>query len=108
LIFFTGGKYITSLPKFFRDGIWWFEYDDASGTPYALNLQILVLVLVFLSAWLLLNQTNIGHQIYALGGNKDAAQRLGFHVSVSISWSTAIWASSLALPRWCRPGSRDP
>ena len=80
LIFFTGGKYITSLPKFFRDGIWWFEYDDASGTPYALNLQILVLALAFLSAWLLLNRTNIGRQIYALGGNKDAAQRLGFHV----------------------------
>jgi simple sugar transport system permease protein len=80
LIFCTGGKYITSLPKFFRDGIWWFEYDDASGTPYALNLQILVLALAFLSAWLLLNRTNIGRQIYALGGNKDAAQRLGFLV----------------------------
>ena len=80
LIFFTGGKYITSLPKFFREGIWWFEYDDVSGTPYALNLQILILALAFLSAWLLLNRTNIGRQIYALGGDKDAAQRLGFHV----------------------------
>jgi simple sugar transport system permease protein len=80
LIFVTGGKYITSLPKFFRDGIWWFEYDDASGVPYALNLQILVLVIAFLAAWLLLNRTNLGRQIYALGGNKDAAQRLGFHV----------------------------
>jgi simple sugar transport system permease protein len=80
LIFVTRGKYITSLPKFFRDGIWWFEYDDASGTPYALNLQILVLVLAFASTWLLLNRTNVGRQIYALGGNKDAAQRLGLHV----------------------------
>jgi simple sugar transport system permease protein len=80
LIFVTGGKYITSLPKYFRDGVWWFEYDDASGTPYALNLQILVLALAFLATWLLLNRTNVGRQIYALGGNKDAAQRLGFHV----------------------------
>lgn len=80
LIFATGGKYITSLPKFFRDGISWFEHDDASGVPYALNLQILVLVLAFAAAWLLLNRTNLGRQIYALGGNKDAAQRLGFHV----------------------------
>ena len=31
LIFFTGGKYITSLPKLFRDGISWFEDDDANG-----------------------------------------------------------------------------
>jgi simple sugar transport system permease protein len=80
LIFFSGGRYITSLPKYFRDGVWWFEYDDASGTPYALNLQILVLVLAFVCTWTLLNRTNIGRQIYAMGGNKDAAQRLGFHV----------------------------
>src|SRR5437763_15249286 len=80
LIFTTGGRYITSLPKFFRDGMSWFEYEDASGVPYALNLQILVLVLAFAAAWLLLNRTNIGRQIYAMGGNKDAAQRLGFHV----------------------------
>jgi simple sugar transport system permease protein len=80
LIFVTGGKYITSLPKFFRDGVWWFEYEDASGVPYALNLQILVLVIAFMVAWVLLNRTNLGRQIYALGGNKDAAQRLGFHV----------------------------
>lgn len=80
LIFSTGGKYITSLPKFFRDGISWFEYEDASGVPYGLNLQILVLVIAFAATWLLLNRTNVGRQIYALGGNKDAAQRLGFHV----------------------------
>jgi simple sugar transport system permease protein len=80
LIFVTGGRYITSLPKFFRDGVSWFEYEDASGVPYALNLQILVLVVAFVVAWLLLNRTNIGRQIYAMGGNKDAAQRLGFHV----------------------------
>jgi len=80
LIFTTGGRYITSLPKFFRDGVSWFEVEDASGVTYALNLQILVLVLAFAAAWLLLNRTNIGRQIYAMGGNKDAAQRLGFHV----------------------------
>ncbi|CAN5266618.1 ABC transporter permease [soil metagenome] len=80
LIFTTGGNYITSLPKFFRDGISWFEHEDASGVPYALNLQILVLIAAFATTWLLLNRTNIGRQIYAVGGNKDAAQRLGFHV----------------------------
>ncbi len=80
LIFFSGGKYITSLPKYFRDGIWWFEYVDANEMPYALNFQILILVIAFLLTWLLLNRTNIGRQIYALGGNRDAAQRLGFHV----------------------------
>ena len=68
------------MPKFFRDGISWFEYDDANGVPHALNLQILVLVLAFAATWLLLNRTNVGRQIYASGGNKDVAQRLGFQV----------------------------
>ena len=54
LIFFTGRKYITSLPKFFRDGLW-FDMTPRAA-PYALNLQILVLVLAFLSTWLLLNR----------------------------------------------------
>jgi simple sugar transport system permease protein len=80
LIFTTGGNYITSLPKFFRDGISWFEQEDASGVPYGLNLQIVLLIGAFAVTWLLLNRTSIGRQIYALGGNKDAAQRLGFHV----------------------------
>jgi simple sugar transport system permease protein len=80
LIFTTGGNYITSLPKFFRDGISWFEHEDASGVPYGLNLQIVLLIGAFAVTWLLLNRTSIGRQIYALGGNKDAAQRLGFHV----------------------------
>jgi simple sugar transport system permease protein len=80
LIFTTGGNYITSLPKFFRDGISWFEHEDASGVPYGLNLQILLLIAAFAATWLLLNRTSIGRQIYALGGNRDAAQRLGFHV----------------------------
>ena len=68
------------MPKFFRDGISWFEYDDANGARHALNLQILVLVLAFAATWLLLNRTNVGRQIYASGGNKDAAQRLGLQV----------------------------
>lgn len=80
LIFFSKGEYITSLPKYFRDGIWWFEYVDANEIPYALNFQILMLFAAFLMTGVLLNLTNIGRQIYALGGNKDAAQRLGFHV----------------------------
>jgi len=80
LIFTTGGNYITSLPKFFRDGISWFEHEDASGVPYGLNLQILLLITAFAVTWLLLNRTTLGRQIYALGGNRDAAQRLGFHV----------------------------
>jgi simple sugar transport system permease protein len=39
---------------------------------------MLMLVAVFVLTWLLLNRTTTGRQIYAMGGNPDAAQRLGF------------------------------
>jgi simple sugar transport system permease protein len=80
LIFITGGKYIYSLPDWFSKGIWWFEYIDSDKIPYGLNLQILVLVLAFVLTWILLNKTNVGRQIYAMGGNVDAARRLGFNI----------------------------
>jgi simple sugar transport system permease protein len=80
LIFFTGGKYIYSLPDWFATGIFWFEFEWGKDTSYGLNLQILALAVCFLLTWFLLNRTNIGRQIYAMGGNNDAARRLGFHI----------------------------
>jgi simple sugar transport system permease protein len=80
LIFFTGGKYIYSLPDWFASGIFWFEFEWGKDTSYGVNLQILVLAGCFLLTWLLLNRTHIGRHIYAMGGNADAARRLGFHI----------------------------
>ncbi|MCK1756226.1 ABC transporter permease [Bradyrhizobium sp. 137] len=80
LIFFTGGKYIYSLPDWFAAGIFWFEFDWGKDASYGVNLQMLALAICFLVTWLLLNRTNIGRQIYAMGGNADAARRLGFHI----------------------------
>ncbi len=80
LIFFTGGKYIYSLPDWFATGVFWLEFEWGKDTSYGANLQILALAACFLFTWLLLNRTNIGRQIYAMGGNADAARRLGFHI----------------------------
>ncbi len=80
LIFVTGGKYIYSLPDWFATGMFWFEVEWGKDTSFGVNLQILALVVCFLLTWLLLNRTNIGRQIYAMGGNADAARRLGFHI----------------------------
>ncbi|MEO8668239.1 MAG: ABC transporter permease [Bauldia sp.] len=80
LMFFTKGRYLYSLPDWFSAGIWWFEYVDADQIPYALNFQILTLVVVFILTWFLLNRTTTGRQIYAMGGNPDASQRLGFNL----------------------------
>lgn len=77
LIYFTRGKYIYTLPDFFTTGVNFFEF-EYDQIPYSLNLQILLLVGSFLLTWFILNRTNVGRQIYAMGGNPDAAKRLGF------------------------------
>lgn len=80
LVFVTGGKYIYELPAWFDKGIYWFEFTDAEQNSYGITLQILCLAGAFTLTWVMLNRTSFGRQIYALGGNREAAQRLGFHV----------------------------
>jgi simple sugar transport system permease protein len=77
LIFVTGGDYITTVPDYFYEGINWFEF-EVGRRSYAVNLQMALLVGSFALTWIILNLTSIGRQIYAMGGNPDAAQRLGF------------------------------
>jgi simple sugar transport system permease protein len=79
LIFITRGNYITTVPDYFYDGINWFEF-QLGRRSYAVNLQILLLFGSFILTAILLKATNIGRQIYAMGGNPDAAQRLGFSI----------------------------
>jgi simple sugar transport system permease protein len=79
LIFITSGDYITTVPDYFYDGINWFEF-EVGRRSYAVNLQMLLLFGSFILTAILLKATSIGRQIYAMGGNPDAAQRLGFSV----------------------------
>ncbi|BBK36497.1 sugar ABC transporter permease [Allostella sp. ATCC 35155] len=80
LVFATGGRYIHALPDWFATGIWWFEVIDGDGIPYAVNLQILLLVLALGATAALLGGTSLGRQVRALGGNREAARRVGFPV----------------------------
>jgi simple sugar transport system permease protein len=78
LMFFSAGKQIFALPDWFADALSWDVGTSAAGDPYILNAQILGLVLCFTLSALLLNLTGIGRQIRALGGNAEAARRVGF------------------------------
>jgi simple sugar transport system permease protein len=75
LVFATSGNYIYTLPDFLGQGV---SLPIVGG--YAINLQILLLIVAFAFVWVLLERTNIGRQIYALGGNREAAQRVGLNV----------------------------
>lgn len=80
LMFVTRGNTIYALPEWFVNGARWVAYTAPDQTEYAVNLQMIGLVAMFALTWLLLNRTNIGRRIYALGGNPDAAARIGFDV----------------------------
>ena len=80
LIWGSGGTWITDLPEWFLDGVSWLEVTGEDNYTYSVNLQLLVLILSFVMTWVLLQRSNWGRQIYAMGGNPDAAQRLGFNI----------------------------
>lgn len=80
LLTVTGGADIFMLPDWFNTGFEFVFHTDAQGIEYAVNFQIIALLLAFVGTWLLLNMSNTGRQIYAMGGNPDAAQRVGFNV----------------------------
>ena len=78
LMFLTRGNQLYNLPDWFLEAFSWVVYTDSQQNPYVLNAQIIGLVICFILTWLLLNRTSIGRQIYALGGNAEAAARVGF------------------------------
>jgi simple sugar transport system permease protein len=80
LIFVTRGKWIYNFPDWFAEGYSLFEFTAADGTDYSFSLSIIVLLAVFAITGFLLNRTSIGRQIYAMGGNMDAAKRMGFNL----------------------------
>lgn len=80
LIFVTKGKWIYSFPDWFANGFSLFQVSRADGTIYSLSLPIIVLLVVLGITGLLLNKTSVGRQIYAMGGNMDAAGRMGLHL----------------------------
>jgi len=78
LMFTSGGNPINTLPDWYIDGLSWVVGTDAHDNPYILNMQMLGLILSFVLTWVLLNRTSVGRQLRALGGNPEAAKRVGF------------------------------
>ena len=79
LMFLSGGNPINTLPDWYLDLFSWVVGSDAHGNPYILNMQILGLVLSFVLSAILLGRTSVGRQLRALGGNPEAAKRVGFN-----------------------------
>lgn len=79
-LYITNGSWITGVPQNFIDfgNILIFKFHLEDGRLIGLPVQIVFLIPVLISTWFVLKQTVIGRGIYALGGNKESAERMGF------------------------------
>lgn len=80
LIYFSDGAWLYGFPDWFMDGINLFNFTASDGYDYSLNLPIITLLVVIALTSLLMNKTRLGRQIYAMGGNSDAASRIGINL----------------------------
>ncbi|MGF1734483.1 ABC transporter permease [Photobacterium satsumensis] len=80
LIYFTDGAWLYGFPEWFMDGVELFTFVGSDGYDYGLSLPIITLVAVVLFTSFLMSKTRLGRQIYAMGGNADAASRIGINL----------------------------
>ena len=80
LVYATKGTWLYGFPDWFMDGISWFSFQGSDGYDYGLTLPLLCLLAVIIVTGVLMNFTRLGRQIFAIGGNRDAASRLGLNL----------------------------
>lgn len=80
LMYFSGGRSIYDLPDWWTGRVIFYRAELASGDIVRVTLPIVVMALVTLVTWLLMTRASIGRQLYALGGNPEAARRIGVNV----------------------------
>ena len=82
LMFFTKGRSIYTLPDWWVDRIFLFEYQSASGVWSELHLSVAVMAVCLIATALLINRTNIGRQLFAFGDNPEGARRAGVNIAL--------------------------
>jgi ribose/xylose/arabinose/galactoside ABC-type transport system permease subunit len=84
--YISNGVWITGIPEnFIRFGqISFFRrHVEGVNVPIGFPIQVLFLVVVLLITWALLRYTRFGRSVYAMGGSRESAQRLGYNVTKS-------------------------
>ena len=81
LMYFTGGKSIYTLPDWWTDRIVFWQTEAANGDLVRITLPIVALFVAALLTWLLMTRTGAGRQLYAMGGNPEAARRVGANIA---------------------------
>jgi len=80
LLFLSKGEWLYKYPRWFEDGITLFKFTASDGYDYGLTLPMMVTIVVVSLTSFIMNKTSIGRQIFAVGGNQEAASRVGFSI----------------------------
>jgi simple sugar transport system permease protein len=81
LMHFTGGKSIYDLPEWWTRRVVLFQTEMPNGDLVRITLPILVMALAVALTWLFMNRSTAGRQLYAMGGNPEAARRVGVNIA---------------------------
>jgi simple sugar transport system permease protein len=80
LIYFTDAQEIYNLPDWWSNGLSFFRYETAAGDIVKITLPIVVMIAVLALTQALMSRTRVGRQVYAFGGNPEAASRVGIGI----------------------------
>ena len=80
LMYFTRGRSIYNLPRWFDDGVVLFSIEFGEADRFDMTLPLIAVAVVAVVTWIMMNRMAIGRQLYALGGNPEAAQRMGCNI----------------------------
>ncbi|PIE35407.1 sugar ABC transporter permease [candidate division KSB3 bacterium] len=82
LQFFSGGEWLYNFPRWFRKfpKTLVLEFTNADGFRYGLSVLTLIWLGLLIIAFVFLRYTTFGRQIFAVGGNLEAARRGGINV----------------------------
>ncbi|SDP27682.1 ABC transporter permease [Phyllobacterium sp. OV277] len=72
-LMYSGGYPISGLPS-------WIKF-FGGGTVLGVQMPILIMLVVYVLAWVLLERTPFGRHVYAIGGNETATRLSGVRVS---------------------------
>lgn len=80
LMYFTKGKWIYNFPLWFSKPHDIVVFENSQGDIFPISLSLFLFFIIFIILAFILQYTKIGRKVYALGGNKEAARRMGFNI----------------------------
>lgn len=81
LMWLTNGRSIYDLPE------WWTSQHEIfpfsiGAESYQIGLPFLLMLALTFITWIILNKTNLGRQLFAVGGSQESARRVGIRVGL--------------------------